>query len=141
MCVTRTNRLPASASDPGRHTGFGDDRKHQRYQVRIDEEVPSPLPEAHLDVLDLRAGSVEYEALRDGLNPVDLLQQRRKGWSDHLDEPDRLGLACSVVGRLSDHLPGRRNVAVVLARELPDVGCRVVDDLSSQILRDVFAAQ
>ena len=57
--------------------------------------------------------------------------------SDHLDEPDPLRLAGTVVRRLGDHLARRHDVAVVLARELADVRGSVVDDLPAQILRDV----
>ena len=80
-------RIPQLDDDPEQP-----DREHQRDQVRVDEEVAGPLPEAHLDVLDLRARGVEDEALRDGLHPVDLVEQRGQGGRDDLDEPDRLRL-------------------------------------------------
>ena len=81
------------------------DREHQRDEVRVDEEVAGALPEAHLDVLDLRAGGLEDEALRHRLHAVDLVEQRGKRRRDHLDEADALRLARAVVRRLRDHVP------------------------------------
>ena len=107
----------------------------------IDEEIPSALPEAHLDVLDLRAGGLQDEALGHGLRPVDLVQERGQGRGDHLDEPDRLGLTSAVVRRLRDHPPGGGDVAVVLTGELAHVRRGVVDDLPPQVLGDVLAAE
>ena len=49
------------------------EREQERDDVRVDQRVEDPLPERHLDVVDLRAGEVEHEALRRRLVALELV--------------------------------------------------------------------
>ncbi len=117
------------------------DREKERDQVGIDEEVPSPLEEGHVDVLDLGVRRLEDVALGDGLHAVDLPEERGQRRRDDLDEADLLGLTRTVVRRLRDHQASRGDVPIVLAGQLADVGGGVVDDLATQVAPDVLPAE
>ena len=129
-------RVPELDDDPDQA-----DREHQRDDVRVDQQVEQALPRRQLDALDLRVGRRrDRQPLRLGRRAVDLPEEVRVVGRDHVDHVLLERLACAEVRRLRDHLARHLDVAAVLARELADVGGRVVDDLPAQILGDVLAA-
>ena len=91
-------------------------------------------------VVDVGSGGVEDEALRLGLHPVDLVQERREVGRDDVDDVLVERLLRGEVRGLADCLLGPVGVAAVRLREPADVGGRVVDHLAAQVARDVPAA-
>jgi hypothetical protein len=81
------------------------------------------------------------ETLRHRRAAVDLLEQRRDARRDDVDEPELERLPSAIVRGVANHRLGLLRVPVVLPRELPDVGRRVVDDLLAQVRAEVLAGR
>jgi hypothetical protein len=83
MCVTRTNRLPASASDPGHHTGFGDDRKHQRNHAGHARYVARRAFLSHVGFEVIYGGDdAAFTSFRAGVSYLNLIAQpAERTWS------------------------------------------------------------